>query len=175
MDPRDLHRPEHGRAVLLFAAGCFWSPEAEFRRMDGVMATAVGYAGGHVENPTYPQVCNKATGHAEAVLVVFDPSLVSYETLLAAFVDEHLPGPRPAGDQYRGAVFPLDAAQRDITARVLGGREDVYVEDVHRFWPAEASHQRYYETHGLSAPIEKPTAVPESLFAPESSAAYFRA
>ena len=77
--------------IATFGAGCFWGPEAKFRRIDGVVDTAVGYMGGHVKNPTYEMVCTDETGHAEVVQVTYDPSIVSYEQLLEAFWQMHDP------------------------------------------------------------------------------------
>ena len=77
--------------IATFGAGCFWGPEAKFRRIEGVVDTAVGYMGGHVKNPTYEMVCTDETGHAEVVQVTYDPSVVSYEELLEAFWQMHDP------------------------------------------------------------------------------------
>ena len=92
--------------TAIFAAGCFWGVEAEFRRADGVTATRVGYTGGHTDHPTYRQVCGKRTGHAEALEVTFDPAVVSYEELLERFWAAHDPTTRnrqgfDIGSQYR--------------------------------------------------------------------------
>lgn len=107
-----------------FGAGCFWGVEAAFRRLEGVVATRVGYAGGNVENPTYEQVCTDRTGHAEVVEVTYDDSVVPYEALLAVFWAEHDPtqlnrqGP-DVGTQYRSAIFPQNEEQEAIARRVI--------------------------------------------------------
>jgi peptide-methionine (S)-S-oxide reductase len=146
-----------------FGAGCFWGVEAAFRRLEGVTATRVGYAGGKVEHPSYQQVCSDATGHAEVVEVTYDPDVVPYEQLLAVFWAEHDPtqlnrqGP-DIGSQYRSVIFVHDAEQR---AAAEASREQVQsrlsrpvvtqIEDAPPFWEAEDYHQQYLEKRGLSS------------------------
>lgn len=106
-----------GLQTAVFAMGCFWGAERVFWQLPGVFSTAVGYAGGFTENATYEEVCTGMTGHAEVVLVVFDPTEVSYERLLEVFWESHDPtqGARQGNDvgtQYRSAIFCSDEAQR---------------------------------------------------------------
>jgi peptide-methionine (S)-S-oxide reductase len=157
--------------TAIFAAGCFWGVEAEFRRADGVTATRVGYTGGHTEHPTYRQVCGKRTGHAEAVEVTFDPDRISYDELLERFWAAHDPttknrqGP-DIGSQYRSAIFVTSPEQLEQATRSRdreqakleqnGGRglfhhrRTIVTEIVPAatFWPAEDYHQRYLEKRG---------------------------
>jgi peptide-methionine (S)-S-oxide reductase len=146
-----------------FGAGCFWGVEAAFRRLDGVKATRVGYAGGTTQNPSYEQVCSHRTGHAEVVEVTYDPDVVSYEELLDVFWAEHDPtqfnrqGP-DVGDQYRSVIFVHDAAQRDAAERSRERVQPRYVkplatviENAAPFWEAEDYHQQYLEKRGLAS------------------------
>lgn len=145
----------------IFASGCFWGTEYYMKRADGVLSTRVGYIGGHVERPTYREVCTGRTGHAEAVEVTFDPSVTEYETLARLFFETHDPtqvdrqGP-DVGTQYRSAIFTLDEAQRETAVRLvdlLGQKGlDVATEVVPAgtFWPAEDYHQDYYAKTGHS-------------------------
>ncbi|UJA21552.1 peptide-methionine (S)-S-oxide reductase MsrA [Thermoleophilia bacterium SCSIO 60948] len=140
-----------------FAAGCFWKPEAAYREVEGVVGTAVGYAGGHAENPTYEQVCSGRTGHAEVVEVTYDPERVSYAELLDRFWAMHDPTQRnrqgfDVGSQYRSAIFTHSEEQRAIAEgsrdREQGGkRRDIVteIEDAGPFWRAEEYHQCYLE------------------------------
>ena len=146
-----------------FAAGCFWQVEADFRRLEGVTRTTVGYTGGSLERPSYEDVCTDRTGHAEAVLVEYDPARVSYEGLLSTFWAGHDPtqlnrqGP-DVGTQYRSAIFFHDEAQeraaRESLERVQSGLDRPVVTQivpVETFWPAEDYHQRYLEKRGLAS------------------------
>ncbi|MDE2485184.1 MAG: peptide-methionine (S)-S-oxide reductase MsrA [candidate division NC10 bacterium] len=142
-----------------FGAGCFWGVEAAFRRLPGVIATAVGYMGGSFENPTYHDVCSGTTGHAEVVEVEYDPSQVSYDELLALFWSIHDPttlnrqGP-DLGTQYRSAIFFHDADQQ---AAALASKQKLELSGKHQqpivteltpastFYRAEEYHQQYLE------------------------------
>lgn len=148
-----------------FAAGCFWGVEAAFRKADGVLNVTVGYTGGGVKNPTYEQVCSDRTGHAEAVLVEFDPSKVSYEDLLDLFWAVHDPttpnrqGP-DVGRQYRSAIFFHSQEQRDKAVaskeraekagRWAGRRIVTEIVPAQEFYRAEEYHQRYFERKGAA-------------------------
>lgn len=151
-------------AVATFGAGCFWGVEAAFRQIDGVEDAASGYMGGHLENPTYKDVCTDTSGHAEVVQVEFDPGKVSYQQLLEVFWSNHNPttlnrqGP-DVGSQYRSVIFVHDEGQRDLAESALetleaSGRysEPVVTEiaPAQTFWRAEDYHQRYLEKRGLS-------------------------
>jgi len=107
-----------GHEAAFFALGCFWGAERLFWQLPGVYTTAVGYQGGFTPNPTYEEVCSGLTGHAEVVMVVFDPAMITFETLLARFWDEHDPtqGMRQGNDigtQYRSALYLTTPAQQD--------------------------------------------------------------
>ena len=143
-----------------FAAGCFWGVEDAFRHVPGVSDAVSGYAGGHVENPTYRQVCSHTTGHAEAVEVSFDPQQVSYDQLLDLFWQIHDPtqlnrqGP-DVGDQYRSAIFTHGADQERAATASRDREQKKYSRPIvtqilpaTRFWPAEEYHQRYFEKNG---------------------------
>jgi peptide-methionine (S)-S-oxide reductase len=145
-----------------FAAGCFWGVEEDFRQMNGVVSTKVGYTGGHMQNPTYQDVCTDTTGHAEAVQVTFDPARVTYEALLEKFWLLHNPttlnrqGP-DIGSQYRSAVFyhtpAQEAAARAAKERLeKSGRfpRPIVTEIVPAapFYDAEEYHQQYVQKHG---------------------------
>ena len=143
----------------VFALGCFWGAERRFWETDGVFSTAAGYMGGNVENPDYRGVCNGETGHAEVVLIVFDPQQISYLELLKIFWENHDPtqGDRQGNDvgtQYRSAIFPTSASQdeearsslaayqAELTAAGLG-QITTRVESSQTFYYAEEYHQQY--------------------------------
>jgi peptide-methionine (S)-S-oxide reductase len=146
-----------------FGAGCFWGVETTFRRTPGVVDAAVGYEGGHVDNPTYQQVCTDRTGHAEVVEVDFDPDVVSFEELLEVFWDSHDPttlnqqGP-DFGSQYRSAIFFHDADQEKTAQLSKEKREQsgqhrssiiTEITPAKTFWRAEDYHQQYLEKRGV--------------------------
>jgi peptide-methionine (S)-S-oxide reductase len=148
-----------------FAAGCFWGVEAAFRRVDGVVSTAVGYAGGSFENPTYEDVCSGQTGHAEVVQLEFDPAKVSYDRLLDLFWEVHDPttlnrqGP-DIGTQYRSAIFTHGPEQEDAArtskarAQASGRFRHPIVTEIapaSAYWQAEDYHQQYFEKRGRAS------------------------
>jgi peptide-methionine (S)-S-oxide reductase len=148
-----------------FAAGCFWGVEAAFRQLPGVIDAVSGYIGGRTENPTYKEVCSDRTGHAEAVEVTFDPSVISYDQLLDAFWKIHDPtqvnrqGP-DVGSQYRSAIFThsneqLEAARasRDRAQAQFGKRIATEIVPAPAFYRAEDYHQKYFERHGVACHI----------------------
>lgn len=144
--------------------GCFWGAERLFSKLDGVKQTEVGYMGGHLENPSYQQVCTDTTGHAETVRVVFDPAQIPYRQLLEVFFSHHNPTTRnrqggDIGSQYRSQIFPTTADQEHTAQAVLSelkrqiidlyGAEPVTeiasASQLPAFYPAEDYHQRYLE------------------------------
>ncbi|MEZ5892777.1 MAG: peptide-methionine (S)-S-oxide reductase MsrA [Parvularculaceae bacterium] len=151
--------------TAVFAAGCFWGVEQVFRDTKGVLATEVGYTGGHTEEPTYKQVCAKNTGHAEAVKVEYDPNVVSYDQLLEIFWASHDPTQVnrqgvDVGDQYRTAIFTLNAGQAAAAeasrkAEAASGRHArpiaTKIEPLGPWWKAEEYHQQYFEKNGGGA------------------------
>lgn len=150
-----------GTAKAVFGMGCFWGAERKFWTLPGVFTTAVGYAGGTTPNPDYRTVCSGVTGHAEVVLVVFDPAQISYGELLRVFWENHDPtqGNRQGNDhgtQYRSAIYVADEAQRAEAERTKAAynarlRDAGYppitteVKDVREFWYAEDYHQQYLD------------------------------
>ncbi|KQZ66647.1 methionine sulfoxide reductase A [Lysobacter sp. Root559] len=173
-DPMPLHDAHyvHGRALrggpeafaglaqVQFGMGCFWGAERKFWSLPGVVTTAVGYSGGYTPNPSYREVCSGQTGHTEAVLVVYDPAVVSFDALLQTFWESHDPtqGMRQGNDvgtQYRSAIYCSDEAQyraalasRDVFQARLGeaGYGEISTEIVFpapTFYYAEDEHQQY--------------------------------
>ena len=136
-----------------FAAGCFWGVEAVFERTDGVEKTTVGYTGGKTKNPTYEQVCTGKTGHAEAVQIIYNPKIITYEQLLKTFWMMHNPtqknrqGP-DIGTQYRSAIFYHNQEQKQIAEQSkkekdLGVKIQTEITLAKEFYPAEEYHQKY--------------------------------
>ncbi len=145
--------------VATLAGGCFWCLEAVFNDLQGVESVVSGYSGGHVPHPTYEQVCDDTTGHAEVVQIPFDPAVISYRDLLQVFFTVHDPttlnrqGP-DAGTQYRSAIFYHSPDQKATAEQVIrelteaGVWSDPIVTEVtpfEAFYPAEDYHQRYFE------------------------------
>lgn len=150
------------KTIATFAAGCFWGVEAKFRQLPGVKNTRVGYTGGHTENPDYKLVCTGETGHAEAIEVEFDPTVISFGQLLDFFWQIHNPttpnrqGP-DVGTQYRSAVFYHDAEQKEQAENrkqelnaggVFSQPIVTEITAASEFYPAEEYHQCYLEKRG---------------------------
>jgi peptide-methionine (S)-S-oxide reductase len=171
MTPRGLYRTKQAPKDLpatelaAFSAGCFWGVEAEFRKEPGVVATAVGFSGGHTVNPSYPEVCTGRTGHAETVQVEYDPSKTTYAHLLDVFWNLHDPttknrqGP-DVGEQYRSIIFTFTPEQK---ASAIASRDRLQqsgelaapivteILPAMPFYQAEAYHQQYVEKGGVAA------------------------
>jgi peptide-methionine (S)-S-oxide reductase len=159
---RSMHPPfPDGTEQAVFGMGCFWGAERLFWQTDGVLTTAAGYAGGHTPNPTYEEVCSGQTGHAEVVLVVYDPAAVSYDVLLKVFWENHDPtqGMRQGNDvgtQYRSAIYTTTpeqrvraAASREAYQAALTeagfGQITTEIAEAGPFYYAEDYHQQYLE------------------------------
>jgi peptide methionine sulfoxide reductase msrA/msrB len=147
--------------TAIFAGGCFWGVEYYMQKMNGVISTEVGYTGGTKQNPTYEEVCSGTTGHYEAIRVVFDPSVTSFEAVARLFFEIHDPtqwdhqGP-DMGAQYRSAVFYRDGEQKEITLKLIdllkkrGYKVVTEVKPAGTFWKAENYHQDYYDHKGTT-------------------------
>ncbi len=149
----------------MFGAGCFWGVEHTFAKVDGVVDTAVGYSGGQVENPTYRQVCSDTTGHAEVVLITYDPAKVGYDQLVNLFFQLHNPtqlnrqGP-DIGAQYRSAVFYYNDEQKQTAELAKQTLADsgkyskpivTEISEAEPFWRAEEYHQHYLKKKGVDS------------------------
>jgi peptide methionine sulfoxide reductase msrA/msrB len=145
----------------IFASGCFWGTEYHLKKQAGVLSTSVGFTGGHIKNPAYREVCMGTTGHAEAVEVIFDPSIVSFESLARLFFETHDPtqlnrqGP-DVGTQYRSEIFVLNKDQRTVSAQLIKLLEDAglpvqtQITSAGPFYRAEEYHHDYYNKSGGS-------------------------
>ena len=150
-----------GTETAIFGLGCFWGPERVFWQLPGVVSTAVGYAGGYTPNPTYQEACTGKTGHAEVVLVAFDPKRISYEQLLKTFWEDHDPTQvmrqgNDVGTQYRSIIIPANAEQRRLAEmsrdmyqeRLTAagyGQITTEIKDSNDFFYAEDYHQQYLD------------------------------
>jgi peptide-methionine (S)-S-oxide reductase len=144
--------------VATLGGGCFWCLEAVYLGLRGVVRVVSGYAGGHLANPTYEQVCGKRTGHAEVVQITFESTEVSYEDLLRVFFTIHDPTTKDrqghdVGPQYRSIILTHDDAQREAAEKVIGeiAAAGIWpapivteVRPLEMFWPAEEYHQNYF-------------------------------
>lgn len=154
--PAKLPPTPAGAETAVLGGGCFWCIEAAYRQLDGVISATSGYMGGHLKDPTYEQVCDKSTGHAEVVQVVFDPKKISYERVLAWFWDLHNPTTlnrqgADEGPQYRSVIFYSSEEQRKTaeaskTAAAAHFKDPIVTEitKATTFYPAEGYHQNYY-------------------------------
>lgn len=145
-----------------FGTGCFWCTEAIFQQLEGVENVVSGYSGGHIVNPTYEQVCNKQTGHAECLNIVFDPSMISFDELLKIFWQSHDPTTlnrqgNDVGPQYRSAIFYHSEEQKKIASAYKAelDKSGVFkapivteISPFAVFYPAERYHQNYYNDNG---------------------------
>lgn len=148
--------------VATFAAGCFWCVEAQYQQLDGVEKVESGYIGGHVDNPTYKEVCAGTTGHAEACNIYYDPEKITYDELLAAFWVAHDPTTlnrqgNDVGTQYRSAIFYHNEEQKEKAEQYKGklNEEKAYdnpvvteISPYSTFYKAEEYHQNYYNENG---------------------------
>ncbi|MBX3252556.1 MAG: peptide-methionine (S)-S-oxide reductase MsrA [Chitinophagaceae bacterium] len=145
-----------------FGNGCFWCTEAVFQQLKGVSKVISGYSGGHVENPTYEEVCTKTTGHAEAIQVVFNPSVITYDELLEVFWQTHDPTTlnrqgNDIGPQYRSVIFYHNAEQKEKAEKYKAELDKsgaftnpivTAIEPFKNFYAAEDYHQNYYKLNG---------------------------
>ena len=151
-----------GSDTVTFGAGCFWCVEAIFDQLNGVSSVVSGYSGGQIKNPSYKEVCNGTTGHAEVCQVVYDPKVISFETLLEVFWSTHDPTTlnrqgADVGTQYRSAIFYHNDEQKTIAETYKskldssGAFDDPIVTEItafETFYPAEDYHQEYFELNG---------------------------
>ncbi|GHA55893.1 peptide-methionine (S)-S-oxide reductase MsrA [Pontibacter akesuensis] len=145
-----------------FGNGCFWCTEAVFQQLEGVQKVESGYAGGHVDNPTYKQVCSATTGHAEVLRITYDPSKISFEALLEVFWKTHDPTTlnrqgNDVGPQYRSVIFYHSDEQRELAEKykrqldasgTFGDSIVTAIEPLTNYYPAEREHQDYFLNNG---------------------------
>ena len=146
--------------VLILGGGCFWCVEAVFDAVRGVTDVESGYAGGHVEKPTYRAVCEKTTGHAEVIKVVYNPQVVSLDNLLRIFFTVHDPTTlnrqgNDVGPQYRSAIYYFDDRQREASQRIIAELQPQFLSPIvtevtafSNYYSAEGYHQEYFALHG---------------------------
>jgi peptide-methionine (S)-S-oxide reductase len=171
--PREPAEIPPGAARATFGAGCFWCTEAVFQQLKGVYAVISGYSGGHLQNPTYKQICTGLTGHAEVVQIAYDPAVLSYEDLLEVFWKTHDPTTlnqqgEDHGPQYRSAIFYHDDAQKKAAAeskrklaaaRFFSAPIVTEIVPFTEFFRAEQDHQDFYDAnpqHGYCRVVIRP-------------------
>jgi peptide-methionine (S)-S-oxide reductase len=151
----------NNKEIAIFANGCFWCTEAIFSSLKGVMSVTSGYSGGTVKNPTYDQVCDGNTGHAECLKIEYDPNTISFDDLLAVFFNTHDPTTlnrqgNDVGTQYRSAIFYTTEEQKQKSEAIIKELNDAKAYDkpivtevvpLTEFYSAEEYHQQYYERH----------------------------
>lgn len=149
--------------IAIFGGGCFWCVEAVFQRLEGVLKVESGYMGGHIDNPSYKEICTGTTGHAEVAKITFDPSIISFETLLEVFWTSHDPTTlnrqgNDKGTQYRSVIFFQDENQKRLAENsVQEVASKLYSEAIVTeispncpYYPAEQYHQNYFERNGYA-------------------------
>ena len=159
--PKDIQDEEPDLQLATFGNGCFWCTEAIFQRLRGVKKVTPGYSGGHVENPTYEEVCTGMTGHAESLQITYDPEVVSYDALLEVFWKTHDPTTKnrqgnDVGPQYRSVIFYHNLEQKRLAEAYKAKLDEegiwnrpivTEIEPFKRFWPAEDYHRNYYNNN----------------------------
>ena len=152
-------KPESGEEIATFGAGCFWCVEVIFQNLEGVRKVVSGYSGGKLENPTYKQVCEGNTGHAEVVQIYFDPEKINYESLLEVFWETHDPTTlnrqgNDTGTQYRSVIFYHNTHQKELAEYYLKKLDEsgafdrpivTAIEPVKNFYEAEDYHQNFFD------------------------------
>lgn len=150
-----------GMKQVTFGGGCFWCVESCFNMLNGVQSAVSGYSGGHVSNPTYEEVCNGTTGHAEVVQITYDPKTISYDQLLEVFFFLHDPTQlnrqgNDVGTQYRSVIYYNDETEKKAAEEAIStinasgkysGKVVTELTSFEKFWPAEAYHQGYYNAN----------------------------
>jgi peptide-methionine (S)-S-oxide reductase len=152
-------KPASKTEFATFGGGCFWCMEAVFQRLPGVIHSVSGYSGGHTSNPTYEEVCDHGSGHAEVIQVEFDPAVINYGKVLEVFFESHNPTTlnrqgADVGDQYRSVIFYHNEDQHQIALRAKTAAQASYDDPIvteivplKKFWRAEDSHQNYFNQH----------------------------
>ncbi|MDB6116168.1 MAG: mrsA [Lacunisphaera sp.] len=152
-------KPASKHELATFGGGCFWCMEAVFQRVPGIVHSVSGYSGGHTSNPTYEEICDHGSGHAEVIQVEFDPAVITYDKVLEIFFESHDPTTlnrqgADEGDQYRSVIFYHNEDQQKAAARAKLAAQAHYQDPIvteivplKKFWRAESYHQDYFNQH----------------------------